>query len=57
MLNRIGWTTAQHAEMAFEKNESQKALAEHLLHNSVVPIAFGTFEPDTKKSFFLNDMP
>ncbi|OAL43082.1 hypothetical protein IQ07DRAFT_650360 [Pyrenochaeta sp. DS3sAY3a] len=43
----------QHAEMALGEYESQKALAEHLPNNSVVPIAYGTFKQDPTKSFFL----
>jgi len=43
----------QHAEMALGEYESQKALAQHLPDNSVVPVAFGTFELDPTKSFFL----
>ena len=39
--------------MALGEYESQKALAQHLPDNSVLPIAFGTFELDPGKSFFL----
>lgn len=39
--------------MALGEYESQKALAEHLPNNSVVPIAYGTFKQDPTKSFFL----
>ncbi|KAI4658989.1 uncharacterized protein J4E78_005412 [Alternaria triticimaculans] len=43
----------KHAEMALGEYESQKALAQYLPDNSVVPVAFGTFELDPTKSFFL----
>jgi protein-ribulosamine 3-kinase len=43
----------QHAAMALGEYESQKALSLHLPHNSVVPIAYGTFSLDPSKSFFL----
>lgn len=49
---KVGYR-AQHAEMALGEYESQKALAEHIPDNSVVPIAYGTFETDPNKSFFL----
>jgi protein-ribulosamine 3-kinase len=49
---QVGYRT-QHAEMALGEYESQKALAQYLPDNSVVPIAFGTFELDPAKSFFL----
>lgn len=39
--------------MALGEYESQKALAEYLPDNSVVPVAYGTFELDPAKSFFL----
>jgi protein-ribulosamine 3-kinase len=39
--------------MALGEYESQKALAQHLPDNSVVPIAFGTFDLAPNKSFFL----
>jgi protein-ribulosamine 3-kinase len=43
----------QHAAMALGEYESQKALSLHLPHNSVVPVAYGTFSLDPSKSFFL----
>lgn len=39
------------AEMALGEYESQKALAKHLPDNSIDPIAHGTFELDSTKSF------
>jgi protein-ribulosamine 3-kinase len=39
--------------MALGEYESQKALAQHLPENAVVPIAYGTFELDPTKSFFI----
>lgn len=39
--------------MALGEYESQKALAQHLPNNSVLPVAYGTYELDSNKSFFL----